>query len=205
MDTLASRPARRGRPRRIPIDDVVENIAPEPIVAPQFDARPSLRPEMREIDPRSAADIRAAEIMNNLGQVESGVDKFFIPTGEVPDGWDYNWKRKTIYNQEDPAYQVSVARGGWTAVPVSRHSAMMPGNWKGMSIERDGMILMERPMSVTDHVRRLDRQRARDQVRAKEQQLSATPQGTMEQEFSDPRTKPRINKSFEAMPVPADK
>jgi hypothetical protein len=167
--------------------------------------RPAMRPEMRDEDPRAMADRRAAEIMGHLGEIESGVDKFYIPTGEVPDGWDYNWKRKTIYNQEDPAYQVTLARGGWTAVPSNRHPGMMPSGWKGQTIERDGMILMERPMAISDLVRQKDRRAARDQVRAKEQQLSAAPPGTMETEFSDPRTKPNIRKSYEAMPVPADK
>ena len=203
MESMTNRPPRRGRPRRTPIEDIQPQ-AVEPQQAVHESMRPAMRQEMRDEDPRAMADRRAAEIMGHLGEIESGVDKFYIPLGEIPDGWDYNWKRKTIYNQEDPAYQVTLARGGWTPVPAGRHPGMMPSGWKGATIERDGMVLMERPMSITDLVRQKDRRAARDQVRVKEQQLSAAPPGTMEKEFSDPRTRPNIRKSYEAMPVPSD-
>ena len=73
-------------------------------------------------------------------------DKFWAPP--PPDGWDYQWKRRSVYNQEDPAYQVELARQGWEAVPLSRHSEMMPRGWSGQTIEVEGMTLMERPADL---------------------------------------------------------
>ena len=166
--------------------------------------RPAMRPQMREDDPRSAAAKRAAEILGHLGDMDDGTDEFYIPVAQVPDGWSYEWKRKLVYGAEDPAYQVALARTGWEAVPARRHPEMMPANWKGETIERKGMILMQRPREITDRVDQLNKQRARNQVRAKEQQLAAAPPGSMEREYSDPRTRPSIKKSFEAMPIPAD-
>jgi hypothetical protein len=75
---------------------------------------------------------------------------------------------------------------------------MMPkGNWQ--TIERDGMILMERPKVLTDDVHRENLRKARLQVKAKEAQLNQAPDGTFERD--DPRVKPSIKKSFEAMPI----
>ena len=107
METAISRPVRRGRPRRQPVEDIQEAAPIAPRVEAQSQAapavaRPPLRPEVREEDPREAAARRAAEIMGNIREIEAETDKFYIPLGEIPDGWDYNWKRKTIYNQEDP-------------------------------------------------------------------------------------------------------
>jgi hypothetical protein len=121
----------------------------------------------------------------------------------VPEGWSYEWKRHLLLGAEDPSYNVSLAREGWEPVPVNRdnmHRAMMPMNWTGAYIERKGQILMERPTEIVEEIRAMDRRRARDQVRAKEAQLSGTPEGTFTRE--DARVRPNINKGWEAMPVP---
>lgn len=192
--------------RSIPaIDETIEAVeAAAP--APQIVDRRDMRPPLRDESPRAAADRRTAEILQHLGGgVEEGTDKFYISPNMVPDGWTYEWKRRTILGQEDPAYQVALARTGWEAVPARRHPEMMPANWKGETIEREGLMLMQRPKEITDRIEELDRRAARNQVRTKEQQLATAPPGTMEKEFSDPRTRPQIKKSFEAMPVPSDK
>jgi hypothetical protein len=73
----------------------------------------------------------------------------------------------------------------------------MPSNWDKASIERKGMILMERPKEISDEVRRIEQRRAREQVRIKEAQLSGTPEGTLD------RVAPSIKKTFD-MPIPED-
>ena len=159
--------------------------------------RPAMRPELREDDPRARAAARAAQIRDDNGGMDEGTDEFYIPKNMVPDGWVYEWKRHTIWNQEDPAYTVQLAREGWEPVPSSRHPTWMPSNWEKGSIERKGMILMERPKEISDEVRRIEYRRAREQVRIKESQLSGTPDGTMD------RVAPTIKKTFD-MPIPED-
>jgi len=159
--------------------------------------RASLRPELREADPRARAAARAAQIRDDNGGMDEGTDEFYIPKDIIPDGWTYEWKRHTIWNQEDPAYTVQIAREGWEPVPSSRHPQMMPSNWTKGTIERKGMMLMERPTEISEEVRRIEQKRARDQVRIKEAQLSGTPEGTMD------RVKPTISKKFD-MPIPED-
>ena len=61
------------------------------------------------------------------------------------------------------------------------------------------MILMERPKMLTDDIHKDNLKKARLQVRAKEAQLNQAPDGTFERD--DPRVKPSIKKSFEAMPI----
>jgi hypothetical protein len=193
MDTTTdTSPRRRRRMRQENEDTTVEA------------ARPEMRPALRDDDPRAAAKRRAAEILGHIGGMDEGTDEFFIPPEIIPDGWTYEWKRRMVQGQEDPAYQVALARTGWEPVPVRRHPELMPGNWKGDTIERKGQILMQRPQEITERVEQLNRQRARNQVRVKEQQLAAAPPGSMEKEFSDPRSRPVIKKSFEAMPIPKD-
>lgn len=167
------------------------------------DLRAAPRDSMREEDPRARAERRAAEIRkHNEGQGYGEEDRFYISPRMVPDGWSYEWKRKTIWGKEDPAHDVEMARLGWEPVPASRHPEMMPsGNWQ--TIERDGMILMERPKVLTDEAHNENLKRARQQVRAKEAQLNNTPEGTLPRD-EDPRTRASIRKSFEAMPIPEE-
>ena len=151
-------------------------------------------------DPRAAAARRAAEIMGNLGTLDNGTDEFYIDPSVIPDGWSYEWKRKTILGQEDPAYQVALARSGWTAVPTSRHPEMMPHDTSSGIITRKGNILMECPLEIIQERRLAEQSKARSQVRAKEAQLAGTPEGTMTRDHAQAR--PQIKKSFEAMPIP---
>ena len=167
------------------------------------DMRPDVRAEVREDSPAERAAKRVAEIRaHRQGLDLDNTDQYSIDPYMVPEGWSYEWKRKTIYNQEDPSYQVRLADAGWTPVPATRdarHKAMMPtGNYA--TIERDGMILMERPKELTDEAKARELRRARNQVRAQEQQLSTAPDGTMTRE--DSRVRPQVKKSYEAMPIP---
>jgi hypothetical protein len=168
-------------------------------------ARKAMRPEgMRDEDPRARAERRAAEIRANRGDTDiDSTDEFFISKDLIPEGWSYEWKRNTLLGQRDPSYEVQLARGGWEAVPASRHPEMMPLNTKSAIIERKGMILMERPLSLTNEARDVELRRAKMQVRAKEAQLAATPDGTMTREHD--RVRPTVKKSYDPFMVPDDK
>lgn len=164
--------------------------------------RPPMRPEFDTVeeDPRERARRRAAEVREHLGGgFDEGLDEFRAPP--PPDGWHYEWKRHMILGWEDSTYQVELRRLGWEPVPVKRHPEMMPDNTKSNYIERKGMILMERPLELVEEARAIERRRAALQVRAKEEQLSGTPEGGLgHRQHSS--VKPKISKSFEAMPIP---
>lgn len=163
--------------------------------------RPDMREDMRD-DPMARAKARAAQIRQNLGDsgLDDGDDRFRINPSEIPEGWSYEWKRKTVLNQPDPAYEVELLRRGWEPVPLERHPHMMPAGKGYNTIERDGMILMERPKELTDEAKDVELRKARSQVRQKEQQLAATPDGTMTRDHA--RARPSIKKDYSPIAVP---
>lgn len=206
MKTSTRRGARRAQ-ARAKVAPVTSSSAATDDAAVQAPARPDLRPPMRDDDPRSRAAQRAAELRGHLGSIDEGEDKFFVDPADIPDGWDYEWKRRTVYGAEDPAYQVAIARRGWEPVPASRHPSMMPSGYTGQTIERDGMVLMERPKEISDEARAHELRKARRQVRAKEEQLTAAPAGQFERENKDRMGVERgglmkLNKSYERVQVP---
>jgi len=162
--------------------------------------RAEMRPPMREEDPRTRAARRAQELRDHRGTLDDGTDDFYVDSAAVPQGWDYEWKRKTVMGAEDPAYQVALMRAGWEAVPATRHPEMMPDRGNYATIERKGMILMERPKEITDEMRSLELRKARQQVRQKEQQLNSAPEGQFGRDHAQVR--PKISKSYEAIPIP---
>lgn len=175
-----------------------------PVVAAQDargDPRGDLRGDMRASSSRDLAELRAAEILSHIGDIDEGTDEFYIPPEIIPDGWDYEWKRRLLLNKEDPAYEVAVARTGWTAVPASRHPSMMPAGTPSHTIERKGMILMERPKIITERARAADARKAAMQVRGKEDQLSLAPKG---QFGRDNKGSPLVSvgRQYEAIPIP---
>lgn len=197
---------RRGRPPRTPavpsdltVSELLASQVPETADVIAVSDRPNLRPSLRE-DPRAAAARRAAEIRGHLGNMDEGTDDFRAPP--PPDGWEYEWKRKTVLGQEDPAYQVELARMGWEPVPTSSMPEMMPGMGNHPNVERKGMTLMMRPAVISQEARIIEQKRAKNQIRAKEAQLNATPEGTMTRD--DERVRPKIKKGYEPIPVPGD-
>ena len=165
----------------------------------------SLRPPMRDEDPRDRAAKRMAELrgLHGDGVLDDGIDKFYIDRSIIPDGWDYEWKRHTLLNKEDPSYQVALARGGWEPVPTSRHPHMMPFGTSGDSpILLDGQILMERPLELSDMARKSDFKRARDQVRIKEAQLNDAPGPGHFERNNKGQSLASIKKSMVPMQVP---
>lgn len=198
----AGRP--RGRPRKA-AETAELNLPLEAAntdSAPQVSSRPALRDSIRDSDPRARAAARAAQLRGHLGSMDQGSDDFYVDPGAIPDGWTYEWKRKTVYGAEDPSYQVSLAHMGWEPVPADRHPEMMPSNMTAASIERKGMILMERPAEITEEVRNQERMKARNQVRVKEQQLSNAPDGTMTRDHAQAR--PNIKKSYSPIDIPKE-
>jgi len=186
METEETRPV--GRPRSLLAGKIATNEAAAPVA--------------REESSRDRAARRAAELRGHIGNMDQGTDDFFVPPEYIPDGWSYEWKRKTNVGMEDPAYQVSLARMGWEPVPASRHPSMMPESNKYLIIERKGMVLMERPLEITEEAREIERQRARNQIRQKEAQLASAPDGTLTRDHA--QVKPKISKSYAPIPIPKD-
>ena len=196
-------PPRRGRPPKAAETD--EFVASQEVAA--SDAmesidRPFMRAPMRADDPRARAAQRTAEIRGHIGDLDQGTDKFRAPP--APAGWTYEWKRKTVAGQEDPAYQIGLARMGWEPVATLRHPEEMPGKGNHPVIERDGMILMERPAEITAEAKRIADRRAKEQVRGKQEQLSRAPTGDSSGGFAadHPQTRAKIKQSYEPIKIP---
>jgi hypothetical protein len=200
MNTVASTARKRGRRPKAEIV-VPEREEAVEVVTQSAIERPSMRPEMREEDPRAAAARRAAEIRANQSPDDDGVDEFKLPP--APDGWTYEWKTKSVMGAINHAHLTELRRQGWEEVPTQRHPEEMPVGGKDPIIERKGMILMQRPTVIVEEARRAQIIKARSQVKFKEEQLNGTPEGGLGHR-DHAQVRPKISKGYEPMPVPKD-
>jgi len=121
-------------------------------------------------DSKARAEARIRAIRGNPDLANAGErDKYWAPP--APDGWDYQWKLKSVLNQDDVDRIRQNEMNGWEEVPLSRHPELMPKGWKGETIEVGGLVLMERPKLFTDEAREEERRAAREAILTKEAQM----------------------------------
>lgn len=213
---MNDQPPRRRRSRRFPNGEPPPAPTPENVVEAALETgdvehtaqpvqrepmREDMRPPMREMTSQERADARAAEILGT-GELLDHTAKYELPFDIEPDGWSYEWKAMSVSGKLNDQHINNLRQNGWSFVPASRHPDLV-GQLKGTTeiIERDGQVLMERPRQITDMVRERDRQRARAQVRSKEQQLKQAPPGTFER-GTHPQAPVKISKHYEQIHLP---
>lgn len=140
--------------------------------------RPRLNPSPVET-PEASEPIVAAprQRMRKGGQAK---DKFAVPDPLKLEGTSYEWKTATVMGKPFHDHMIEMREQGWLPVDDRRmREHFMPPGHVG-AIERDGLVLMERPQELTDEARREDHANARLAVYTKEQQLHEAGPGQFE-------------------------
>lgn len=154
------------------------------------------RPRKEESDLR--ASVRSEPIRSRKRKGGQLADKFHIDASSIPEGTSYEWKRHTVYGQEDPSYNVMLREQGWEPVSADRHPELVSDGYSGPII-RDGQILMERPMELTREAQEEDRAMAREVVNVKKQQIGQAPSGTMTRDA--PGLQNKVRTTYEAIAI----
>lgn len=177
-----------------------EAIAPS---VPRPEMRADPRPAMREESSRDRAAKRAAQILGHLPDENEASDSYNVSELQ-PDGFTYQWKVRTVLGQELPQRQLEQAKTGWEAVPAGRHPELMPHGWTGSAIEREGLILMERPTVIEDEMKRRERKEARDLVRGNTEKLSGVPEGQFARVDAQGKPNVKLSQKYSPVDIPGD-
>ena len=203
----ANRPKRayhRHAPEASPVARADEAVAVmDEAVTPRPEMRAEQRPAMREESSRDRAARRASEIEGHLPDENEAIDAFNVSALQ-PDGFNYQWKVRTVLGQELPQRQLEQAKYGWESVPASRHPELMPHGWKGQMIEREGLVLMERPTVIEEEMKRRERKEARDLVKGNQEKLSGVPQGQFARVDGEGRPTAKVAKAYSPVDIPSD-
>lgn len=154
----------------------VDRIAPLPSAAARVETRAPVRERKRK-----------------MGQ---GNDRFALPdTVKAPPGMAYEWKRETLMGMSDPSYNVALRENGWEPVEAARHKEFMPEGYTG-PIRRDGLILMERPIELTEEARAEDNWMAQSEIQGKMAALGAAPPGTAPRVDAQQRSTAKVTREW---------
>lgn len=162
-------------------------------LSPRVEREPVHKP-VREMDPKYA------DLMDD----DDEDDRLHISKELIPDGMDYQFVTDSVLGQPFPQRRARFERKGWTPVPAMRHDGMfMPKGHQG-EINVDGLILMERPLELSIRARQRNNQRARDQVHAKEAQLTGgdIPGVSLDTHHKSAVRTNKVNKSYERFTPP---
>lgn len=152
------------------------------------------RPRKEDVATRAAARSDSGRVRKRKGGQLN--DRFRVDN--IPEGVSYEWKRVTVWGKEDPSYDVLMREQGWEPVESGRHPELVPNGHKG-AIIRDGLMLMERPIELTEEARREELEAARDAISIKKQQLGEAPSGTGPRDH--PGVRPNVRTSYESLPI----
>lgn len=133
-------------------------------------------------------------------------DRLRIDPSEIPDGMSYQWISSKVFGQEQPHNLARFQKQGWAPVPASRHDGrFMPKGHQGY-IEMDGLMLHERPLEYTRKAREYEYQKARTQVRIREQQLASgdIPGVSFDTQHPTALRSNRITRSHERLNIPEE-
>lgn len=134
---------------------------------------------------------------------------FHIAAIEIPDGSTWEWKRVSTFGQVDVENQITAKEAGWLPVtwemrdPMTRPPGLTEIGMKEPVI-RKGLMLMERPVELTQEAIGEERQRANQQVTDKFRELGQAPADTMTRQH--PNLKNRIQRDYApaGISVPGD-
>ncbi len=199
---MASNATRRRAPA--PAPQVIEDEAGPTDTAATATSAPSAAPnaDRGPVHTAPATDARepshepahaTPRVRTRQSHATATANPFDIPKDEIPEGSSYEWKRFSVSGQSadhDPFYLASMRRQGWEPVDPRRHPNWVPPGYDKPSIIRDGQILMERPVELTNEARQEQRQLARQQMREAQERLGMAPKDTMTRDFEGVR--PRV-------------
>ena len=137
-------------------------------------------------------------------------DRLKIPKDLYPDGMDLLWVTDTALGASMAQHRMSRERKGWTPVHPEDFDGRFDGMFavKGSSneINVDGLVLMTRPMWMSERERAADLRRAREQVQIKEQALyGGDLPVTLDPRHPTALKSNKISKSIERIDIPSDR
>jgi hypothetical protein len=75
---------------------------------------------------------------------------FEIPSDRIPEGLSYEWKRWSVMGDHDPSDLASLRQRGWEPVSPKDQPSLVSPEHHGPHIISGGMILMQRPIELTE-------------------------------------------------------
>lgn len=143
----------------------------------------------------------ATEDTNEANQLQIAADL-------IPEGITLQWVTSEVYGKEETQRRASFEKTGW--IPV--HPEDFDGRFDGMyapkgaqgEINYHGLVLMAKPTEMVARAKAKERQKAKNQVQIKEQELYGGGLNAMGADHPTALRTNKINRSYERLTIPQD-
>lgn len=165
---------------------------------PRVKERPAQRPDVRPETAPAREEPRARTRQRN-NTADAPTHDSYINFAAVPPDVSLEWKRFSAVGQEYPYYLQAMRKQGWEPVNPREHPdwVTLPPGYDVTTVIVDGLILMERPLSLTIEARQEADALAKQRIIEAEQRLGKTPEGEMTRNHAG--VKPRVVKEIGRM------
>jgi hypothetical protein len=129
------------------------------------------------------------------------------PKEEIPEGSSYEWKRLSVVGEENHYYIAHMRQQGWEPVDPRRHPNRVPPGYDKPTIVHEGLILMERPIELTEQARAEVNSETKQKMIEAERRLGMSPKesGTETLTRQHPELNNRVVKEWgRVVPVQED-
>ncbi len=161
--------------------------------------RPEAGNSQREEGGRDTV-IRASEKKTRRSKLDH-VDELYVDPKEVPDGFTIEWKRHTIIGKVDQEWLVGLEKDGWEPAQPKDFPSRVGKNFTGNIVTHKDLILMIRPLELTQEAKHEEKVNAQRQVKTKFEELGMSKAGEAPRHDSAGRSLSKVNVSYDKIPV----
>lgn len=179
----------RGRPRKHPL--VERESLREPVRTQALKFRN--QPNWEAVDPSTV----------------SHSDRLYIDPSLIPEGYSLQWVTDSVLGQSMPQHRSEFEKTGWHPL----HGDDLDGRFDGMFMKKgatgeinvEGLVLMIRPKQMSEKAELINKKKARDQVRIKEQALTGGDMNIpLDSQHPTALGSNKINRSLERIEIPKE-
>lgn len=131
-------------------------------------------------------------------------NQLFVNPAEIPDGFTVEWKRYQVYGKEDTPHLNGLFRDGWEPAQPKDFPSLTGKYHKGQYIlggNNQDVILMIRPIELTEEAHTEDKHHAQQQVRTKLQELGLSKANEAPRTDSAGRKLASVSRSYEKINI----
>lgn len=184
-----------------PTPEIVKRGPPRPTNGPPVRseqpgaARPDVRAQGERIDDREPT----RDPPRLQRRFKTNDDKYATPLDIKPDDQDWNWKRWSVAGKTDEFvafYQAELRANHWQPVMAEDYPSIAPFGQTTGPIVNGALMLMWRPMYLSEEARAEEIEAAVARVRSNANRIKDAPPGTFGRNVNGPDGRARIDNSI---------
>lgn len=144
--------------------------------------------------------VRSSEKKTRRSKLDH-VDELYVDPKEIPDGFTIEWKRHMTLGKIDQEWLIGLEKDGWEPAQPKDFPSRVGRNFTGNIVTHKDLILMIRPVELTNEAKHEEKVNAHRQVKTKFEEIGMAKSGEAPRVDSAGRSLTKVNVSYDKIPV----